>query len=678
MQGYYLKAGVYLSYLDDLYIVTEEKGDDHFELKRLSDNLHITLTKELLLDGLIDSTVRFVDPRSIKKNNIDARARITADFVSYPEKDKAIARRKLAYVKAIIAADLTKVKAQTFNEVIDEVAQQINDDRKPHWNTVYRWHREYLASNKDPIQLTNNNAKKGNRTPRLRPEVQTIITQVINDHYLTTRRPSFRSVYSQVCVKIYNENKYRASDDQLATPTYLTVRNNIRKLPPEVVVEKHYGKHRAKVDFRAYKSGPVVNRILERVEADHTPLHFFVVDDDDRLPLGRPTLTTIIDYYSRCVTGFYISFNEPSTLAFLQALKYSIFPKTNVKKFYPDIENEWECLGLPELLVVDNGKEFHSEAFFDACNGIGIPYEHAPPLHPWYKGAVERHFGTLNSKLLDNLPGKTFHNIIAKDNYNPAENAVIDFSTLIRLVHMWVIDIYNQTVQKSLGTSPANKWKESVRAFPPKLPGDLERLNIQLGIADSRVINKDGITINHIKYNNEELGALRRKLPSKTKVKIKINPNDINYINVLDPISNSYFSVPSSDQRLTRGKTKYQYDTIRKYAARSLGETNRHALIRAEDRINKLVASEIKKTKAIKSRKKHARYNNIAQDVESMIGVKEPTFHAPHLTVDFPNTTYDEPSRQKTNAPEKSDEDFYAEDDEWQTRINTDKDKDEV
>lgn len=677
MQSYQLKAGVHLSYLNNLYIITEEKDDDEFELKRLSDELHITLAKDELLDGLIDSSVKFIDPQSIKKNKIDAKSRITADFISYPEKDKAIARRKLAYVKAIIAANLTKVKAQTFDEVINEVAIEINDKKIPHWTTVYRWHREYLLSNKDPRQLTNNDLKKGNRTQRIRPEVQRFIKEVINEHYLTTKRPSIRSVYNQLCILIYKENKHRDEEDQLITPSYLTLRNNIRKLPAELVIEKQFDKHQAKIATRAYQKGPIVNRILERVEADHTPLHLFVIDDQDRLPLGRPTLTTIIDYYSRSVTGFYISFNDPSTISFLQALKYSIFPKNNVKKLYPDIENEWECFGLPELLVVDNGKEFHSEAFFDSCDGIGIPYQHAPPLHPWYKGVVERHFGTLNSKFLDNLHGKTFHNIVAKSNYDPAKNAVITFSTLIRAVHEWIIDIYNQTYQKEIGTSPAAKWKESAKAFPPKLPSNLDRLNIDLGIAESRVINKDGIVIDYLKYNNEELAALRRKLPKSTKVKIKINPNDISYINVLDPISNSYLPVPSSDQRLTKGKTKYQYDTIRKYALKNLGETNRKSLIRAEDRINKLIESEIKKTRTIKSRKKNARYRNISQDVDSMVGVKPPTFQNPSITVDSPNTIYDEPVRKKNNAPEKPVEDFYADDNEWQIKINNNDDKDE-
>ena len=570
MQGHYLKVGEYLSYQDKVYTITEERADDTFELRRLSDDLHIFLSKDELLDGLIEATVKFIDKESIKNDKIDVKTRITTDFLNFPDDQKSIARRKLAYVKAVIEANLPTVKPQTFNEVIDEVAAALKDDRKPHWNTVYRWHRQYLSSDRDVRQLTTNDKKKGNRQPRLQIEVQRIITDVINNYYLARERPSMKSTHRAISMRIQEENEYREEGNELVTPSYLTVRANILKLPPDIVTKRHYGEHRSKVDFRAYKKGPEVSRILERVEADHTPLPLFVVDDVDRLPLGRPTLTVILDYYSRAALGFYISFYDPSTLSFFQALKYAIFPKNNVKKLYPEIENEWECFGIPELLIVDNGKEFHSEAFFDTCNGLGIPYQHAPPNHPWYKGAVERHFKMINTKLLDNIPGKTFHSIAAKDNYDPAANAVVGFTKLVEIIHRFIIDIYNQSTQSELGTSPAKKWRESAKLFPPRLPRDLDRVNVELGMKKERVITKSGIVHKWIQYNNDELGALRRKLPERTKVKYKINPNNIDAIHVLDPITNSYFSVPSTDHRLTKNKTLYQAITIRRYAQKKI------------------------------------------------------------------------------------------------------------
>lgn len=673
MQGYHLKVGQYLSYQDKVYTITEERADDTFELRRLSDNFHIYLTKDDLLEGLIEATVKFIDKESIKNNKVDVKTRITADFLTFPEEQKTIARRKLAYVKAVIDANLPTVKQQTFDEVIEKVAAELKDERKPHWNTVYRWHREYLSSGKDVRQLTTNDKKKGNRQPRLQVEVQRIITKVINDHYLSEERPSMHSTYIKVCTKIQEENEYREEGNELIAPSYLTVRANIQKLPPEVVTEKHYGDQRAKVEFRAYKSGLDVTRILERVEADHTPLQLFVVDDIDRLPLGRPTLTTIIDYYSRAVLGFYISFYDPSTQSFLEALRYAIFPKNNVKKIYPEIEHDWECYGIPELLIVDNGKEFHSEAFFDTCNGLGIPYQHAPPLHPWYKGVVERHFGTINKKLLNNIPGKTFESIAAKADYDPVKNAVISFSALIEVVHVFIIDIYNQSHQKALGMSPAQKWRENAEQFPPRIPQDLERVNVDLGMMKERTILKDGIQYKTIKYNNDALGALRRKLPHSTKVKFKVNPNNIDYINVLDPTTDSYFTVYSSDLRRTKNKTLYQFKIIRRYALQKYKNDSTQSILRAERRINGIMDAEMRKNKKISSRKRIGKFKNTAQDIDSLIGIKQPSLDDAHLPGDdlIPDLESDESTSQPAKIPEPTLEDFYADDSDWQTSTNT-------
>jgi hypothetical protein len=52
-----------------------------------------------------------------------------------------------------------------------------------------------------------------------------------------------------------------------------------------------------------------------------------VVDELQRLPLGRPWLTLAIDVASRMVTGFYVSLDAPSTLSVPLALTQAVLPK---------------------------------------------------------------------------------------------------------------------------------------------------------------------------------------------------------------------------------------------------------------------------------------------------------------------------------------------------------------
>jgi hypothetical protein len=68
-----------------------------------------------------------------------------------------------------------------------------------------------------------------------------------------------------------------------------------------------YGKRYADEQFRARGEGPRPVRPLERVECDDTKLDLMVMDSETRLPLGRPWLTTMIDFCTKMITGFYLS-----------------------------------------------------------------------------------------------------------------------------------------------------------------------------------------------------------------------------------------------------------------------------------------------------------------------------------------------------------------------------------
>ena len=63
---------------------------------------------------------------------------------------------------------------------------------------------------------------------------------------------------------------------------------------------------------------------------------------------------------------------------------------------------------------------------------------------PWYKGTVERYFRTINQQLIHQTQGTTFSNVIDKGDYNPQKNAVISFSRLLEMMHIWILDYYTQ------------------------------------------------------------------------------------------------------------------------------------------------------------------------------------------------------------------------------------------
>lgn len=93
-------------------------------------------------------------------------------------------------------------------------------------------------------------------------------------------------------------------------------------------------------------------------QCDHTRADILLVDQHGEL-LDRPWLTTVIDTYSRCIMGFNLGFDAPSSKVVALALRQAILPKQYGAgyKLYAD----WQAFGKPEHLFTDGGKDFRSK-----------------------------------------------------------------------------------------------------------------------------------------------------------------------------------------------------------------------------------------------------------------------------------------------------------------------------
>ena len=134
------------------------------------------------------------------------------------------------------------------------------------------------------------------------------------------------------------------------------------------------------------------------------------------------------------------------------------------------MKHDWPTYGIPEQIVVDNAKEFHGGNFKDACWQLGVEVEYSPPGRAWFRGTVERWFGTLNQRLLHELPGTTFSNIFDKKDYDPQKHAVISLNALLEMIHVWIVDIYHQSVHRGIRDIPHRRWMEAVVNDLPNLP----------------------------------------------------------------------------------------------------------------------------------------------------------------------------------------------------------------
>jgi putative transposase len=150
---------------------------------------------------------------------------------------------------------------------------------------------------------------------------------------------------------------------------------------------------------------------LELFQIDHTPVDVIVVDEQDRLPVGRPW-ALVIDVGSRVAAGFCVSIDDPSTLSVARALTHAVTPKDKWL-FERGVDVEWPVAGIPKALHLDNAKEFESSALVRGCQEYGIELKYRPPGRPHFGGHVERLIGTMMGAV-HLLPGTTFSNVRQK------------------------------------------------------------------------------------------------------------------------------------------------------------------------------------------------------------------------------------------------------------------------
>jgi len=316
--------------------------------------------------------------------------------------------RRLYVIGALDVPNTRKPLEEAIATIWDKLRKP---ERAPDWSSVYRWKTRYLAAGKDITALLADKARRGNRTCRYPVEVVNEVQDAIDLVYLDPTRKTVQDTVDRAKAKVNRENALRPTSMQLAVPTRRLVTRMIREIPAFDLYAARHGRQQAVRRFRSVLAHRTTEAPLERAEIDHSPLDLIVVDDETSLPLGRPYVTACIDDYTRCLLGLFISFEPPSHYTVARCLKHAFLPKTDVRKTYPGIVNEWSAYGVMRELVVDNGAEFHSASLENACYSLGIEIHYSPRKTPWFKGKIERFLGTLNNATAHGVPGTTFSNI---------------------------------------------------------------------------------------------------------------------------------------------------------------------------------------------------------------------------------------------------------------------------
>lgn len=560
------------------------------------------------------------------------------------EWDKAVVRR--TYVKAVEHLPSTQAIMQPEIQKVWEKLE--SSEPAPHWTTVCRWKRKYLANGKDAYALAEEHHRKGNRAERVHIDVIEIAKESIDEVYMKRERGTIEDTLEEAAVMVTRENTQRPSNAQLSEPTRRLIKRLIDAIPAYDRHVARYGKIAAHRIFRSKLKHHITKKPLEAAEIDHTKLDLFVIDDDAHIPLGRPWLTICIDRHTRCILGIYIGFEPPSYLTVGKCLKHAFMPKVDLKEQYPDISNDWNAYGVMEELYVDNGLEFHSISLEKACFAFGVEIIYTPRKTPWFKGKIERFNSTINKGVSHGIPGTTFSNIFEKDDYDPAKHAVVRLSTLREIVHMWIADYYHQKPHRGLeNISPAVMWDTSIKPEDIAMAHNPAEIDMLLGkaVLDKTVTHK-GIEINNLLYNSVELIQLRRLRGDTFKVEIRVDESDVGHIYVMLE-NGQYIEVPALEIEYAQGMTLWLHDRCRAYAKKKYKKVSVASYALAKKEIREIVENELK-FKRKKSNSKVGRYNDTNKQNKVVDDVKPTKESKPKTKTTVKSEAAKQPVKPKT------------------------------
>ena len=269
-------------------------------------------------------------------------------------------------------------------------------------------------------------------------------------------------------------------------------------------------------------------------QCDHTPADILVLDRQGGV-LGRPTLTTVIDTYSRCIMGFHLGMAYPSAAVTCLALRHAILPKQYSPGYEP--KHLWESYGVPQYLYTDAGSDFTSAHMDQVANSLGIVL--CLRRRPAEGGIVERPFGTFNSEFFSTLPGYTTRQMKPHLSQIKAE-ACLTLEQLEGLLVRYIVDNYNQQPDARVGQeSRIGRWQSGLMA--QALPLTERELDLLLMRQDRRRVYQGGcIRFANLIYQGEHLGGYVGE-----EVVLRYDPRDITTLYV-------YRQAGSKDVFLTR------------------------------------------------------------------------------------------------------------------------------
>lgn len=360
----------------------------------------------------------------------------------------------------------------------------------------------------------------GNKTRKIAKQQRDLITEFIENEYEQIKQKSMKTVFGSYLLK--------CDEIKIEPVSYKTFGKEIKRRNKHDQVSARKGSRAAynleEFHWNLKQTTPRHGtHPFHYVHIDHTELDIELNDSVTGKNFGRPQLTLLIDTFSRRILAYFITFDAPSYRSSMMVLR--------------------ECVRrygrLPQNLIVDGGKDFHSIYLDTLLAVFECTKKTRPPAQSRFGSVMERLFGTTNTEFIHNLQGNTqiMKNVRQVTKYvNPKNHSVWTLPNLYKMCDRYFYEVYDTKRHTTLGESPQEAFERGMMLYGKRshklIPysDEFKLMTLPSVKPETRKVHVGrGIKLNGIYYFCD---AFRHPEVENTKVPVRYDPFDTGHVYV--------------------------------------------------------------------------------------------------------------------------------------------------
>ncbi len=355
----------------------------------------------------------------------------------------------------------------------------------------------------------------GNPVNRLPEQSRSLMMECIDKDYETLKQKTMYATWSAL--------KLACDRRQILAPSYKTFTIAVHYRAGAEQTQKRRG-HRAAYSLQPFyweleqRTPRHGDRPFEIAHIDHTQADVWAVCSQTGRVLGRPWISLLTDAFSRRILALHLTFDPPSYRSCMMILRECVRRHSR----------------LPQILVMDGGREFESIYFETLLARCEVTKKTRPPAKARFGSTCERVFGTANQRFLHNLQGNTQ---VARStrqvtkSANPQNHAAWPLKEIHQRLSEYAYEIYDTIDHPALGQSPREAYDAAMAQTGTrshrKINYDRDFLILTLPSTrkgTAKIAAGRGMKVNHLYYWSEHF---RNPTWETRQVSVRYDPFDV-------------------------------------------------------------------------------------------------------------------------------------------------------